>query len=168
MWEEALMPASVRLRATASPNRNDSGIDSFSSVAPEVTIRSRMWTTSTSESNALARPVTTGTSSAACSVSPTATTILENTTRLSRLPTKWGDTIGGTDGKPGPALPGGAEEEARRVGALPEGQLGTPRPAREPGARHSRRRGGGRRPPVAALGVAGRNPGALRERCAPG
>src|SRR5258708_9159631 len=150
MWEEALMPASVRLRATASPNRNDSGIDSFSSVAPEVTIRSRMWTTSTSESNALARPVTTGTSSVACSVSPTATTILENTTRLCPPPRQF-STIGGTDGRSGPALPLGAEEEAGRVGALSEGKLRPAWPQGEPPAPDGRRRRGGGRPPLAPL-----------------
>jgi len=35
MSEEALIPAATSLWATASPNRNDSGIDSLSSVAAE-------------------------------------------------------------------------------------------------------------------------------------
>src|SRR5712692_11147962 len=103
-----------------------------------------MWTTSTSESNALASPVTTGRTSVASSALPTATTIFENMTpRFS--------TIGGTDGRPRPALPGGAQEATRRVGVVPEGELGTPGPAREPRARGGGRRGGGRRPPVAPL-----------------
>src|SRR5229473_3860055 len=161
MSEEALMPASIRLRATASPNRNDSGIDSFSSVAPEVTIRSLMCTTSTSESNALARPVTTGTSSVACSVSPTATTILENTRRLCTWPAC---ALRSADGRSGPALPGGAQEKAWRVGAIPEGKLRTPRPAGEPRAGDGGRRGGRRRPPVAPLGIERRIPGAVRHR----
>src|SRR5713226_100797 len=162
MSEEALMPASISLRATASPNRNDSGIDSFSSVAPEVTIRSLMCTTSTSESNALARPVPTGTSSVACSVSPTATTILENTTRLCPPPRQF-STIGATDGRSGPALPVGAEEEAGRVGAVSEGKLGPAWPKGEPRARDGRRRRGGRRPPVAPLGIERRVPCAVRD-----
>src|SRR6266851_9716391 len=72
-------------------------------------------------------------------------------------------TIGGTDGEPGPALPGGAEEATRRMGAIPEGQLRPPRAAGEPRAGHGRRRGSRRRPPVAPLGVERRIPGAVRD-----
>src|SRR5712691_4422987 len=109
-----------------------------------------MWTTSTSESNALARPVTIGTSSVACSASPTATTILENTRRLCTWPPC---ALRSADGRSGRALPGGDQEEAWRVGAVPEGKLRTPRPAGEPRAGDRGRRGGGRRSPLAPLGI---------------
>src|SRR2546427_9764214 len=51
------------------------------------------------------------------------------------------------------ALPSGAEKAPWRLGDLPEGQLGAPRPAREPRAGGGGRRGGRRRSPVAPIGV---------------
>src|SRR5258706_1121567 len=71
-------------------------------------------------------------------------------------------TIPRTHGGPGGALPLRVEEAAWRMGELPEGQLGTPWPAREPRAGRGGRRRGRRRPPLAAVSVERRIPGPVR------
>src|SRR5260370_11776498 len=170
MSAEASTPASTRLAAMCSPNRNASGIVSFWIVAAAVTTRSRMCTTSTFEPNALASPVTTGTSSAASSGPPTATRIFENISPLSfdtPLPRRELFTrryrIGCVYGRTRAALPGRAEETPWRMGALPEGQLRPPRTARQPRAGGGGRRGGGRGPALAAVRLERRVPGAVRD-----